>query len=123
MENFKLEIGGIQRAGFREASGLDEDSQAIESHEGTVESFAERKLPGLTKSSNITLKRGITDDHSLCNWRNKVVDGKTEAKNGSVVLTDESGAEKTRWNFVNGWPTKWTGPSFNANTSDVAVET
>jgi phage tail-like protein len=51
-----------------------------------------------------------------------VIDGKTERKNGSIVLLDETGAEKIRWNFANGWPTKWTGPSFNATSTAVAIE-
>jgi phage tail-like protein len=49
--------------------------------------------------------------------------GKTERKNGSIVLMDSSSEEKARWNFVNGWPTKWVGPSFNATANEVAVET
>ena len=79
-------------------------------------------MPGQTKYSNITLKRGITDDHSLWDWREKTIEGKTERKNGSIVLMNESGEEKLRWNFVDGWPTKWTGPSFNATANEVAIE-
>ena len=74
------------------------------------------------KYSNITLKRGITDDAELWEWRKKAMDGKVERKNGSIVLLDDTGAEKVRWNFVDGWPTKWTGPSFNATGNEVAIE-
>ncbi len=35
---------------------------------------------------------------------------------------DEEGVEKTRWNFVQGWAMKWTGPSFKPPDSDVAIE-
>ena len=52
-----------------------------------------------------------------------MIDGKAERKNGSIVLLDETGAEKIRWNFSNAWPSKWTGPSFNATSTAVAVET
>lgn len=121
--NFKLEIDGIQRAGFRECSGLDATSDPVEYREGDEKVFTARKLPALVKYSNIVLKWGITDDHSLWDWRKKTIDGKTERKNGSVVLMDEAGEEKIRWNFVNGWPTKWTGPSFNATSNDVGIET
>ena len=31
--------------------------------------------------------------------------------------------ERARWDFVEGWPTKWTGPSFNATGNEVAIET
>jgi phage tail-like protein len=28
-----------------------------------------------------------------------------------------------RWNFKEGWLTKWAGPSFNATDNEVAIET
>jgi phage tail-like protein len=121
--NFKLEIDQIQRAGFRECLGLEVISEPMDYREGNEKVYTNRKLPGLTKYSNITLKWGITDDHSLWDWRKKTIDGKTERKNGSIVLMNESGEEKLRWNFVDGWPTKWTGPSFNATANEVAIET
>jgi phage tail-like protein len=120
--NYKLEIDGISRNGFRECAGLDAGGEPIEYREGNEKVFTARKLPGLIKYSPITLKWGITDDHSLWDWRKKVIDGKTERKNGSIVLCDDSGEEKLRWNFVNAWPSKWTGPTFNATANEVAVE-
>src|SRR5215813_2169236 len=104
--NFRIEIGGIQRGGFREASGLDSSQDPIEYREGNFKELTAHKLPGLNKYSNISLK-----------W------GKTERKNGSIILINEAGEEKLRWNFNNGWPTKWTGPSFNATGNEVAIET
>jgi phage tail-like protein len=120
--NFRVEINGIQKAGFREVAGLDATSDPILYREGNEKVYTERKLPGQVKYSNITLKWGITDDHTLWDWRKKVIDGKTERQTGSIVLVDEAGNDKLRWNFVNGWPTKWTGPSFNAVNNEVAVE-
>lgn len=38
-------------------------------------------------------------------------------------MLDRGGQEVARWNFVNAWPMKWTGPSFNAKNNDVAIET
>lgn len=120
--NFFLEIDGIERAGFRECSGLDSSQDPIDYREGT-EGLTARKLPGLNKYSNITLKWGSTDDAQLWEWRQKAMDGTIERKNGSIVLTDDTHEEKTRWNFREGWPTKWTGPSFNATGNEVAIET
>ena len=119
---FLVEIEGITRAGFRECSGLDSSQDAIEYREGN-EALTTRKLPGLVKYSNISLKWGITDDAELWAWRNKVVSGKIERRNGSIILLDDTGAEKVRWNFREAWPTKWTGPSFNATGNDIAIET
>jgi phage tail-like protein len=123
--NFKLELDGITRAGFRECTGLDADQAPIEYREGDEKVFTSRKLAGLVKYSNIGLKWGITDDHELWDWKKKFIDGKgtfKDRKNGSIVLMDESGEEKLRWNFVNAWPTNWKGPSFNATANEVGIE-
>jgi phage tail-like protein len=120
--NFLVEIDGIARAGFRECSGLDTSQDPIEYREGG-DGLTARKLPGLNKYSNITLKWGMTDDDELWKWRKKAMDGGVERKNGSIVLLDQTGEEKVRWNFVSGWPTKWTGPTFNATGNEVAIET
>jgi phage tail-like protein len=120
--HFKVEIDGITRAGFRECSGLDSTQEPIEYRDGT-EPITPRKLPGLVKYSNIVLKWGITDDAELWDWRKKAMDGAVERKNGSIVVLDEEGAEKVRWNFTNGWPSKWTAPTFNATGNEVGIET
>lgn len=119
--NFLIEIDGITRAGFRECSGLDSTQDVVEYREGN-EGPSSRKLPGMVHFSNITLKRGQTDDIQLWEWREKAMRGKVERKNGSIVLLDETGAEKLRWNFTNGWPLKWTGPTLNAAGNEVAIE-
>lgn len=120
--NFLVEIDGITRAGFQECSGLDSTQDPIEYREGN-EVLTVRKLPGLNTYSNIVLKWGIVDDTELWDWRQQVMEGNVERKNGSIVLLDDVGEEKGRWNFREGWPTKWTGTTFNATGTDVAVET
>ena len=120
--NFLVEIDGITRAGFRECSGLDTTQDPIEYREGN-EGLTARKLPGLNTYSNISLKWGITDDAELWEWRQQVMDGQVERRNGSIVLLDDTGEEKARWNFREGWPTKWAGPDLNATGTDVAIET
>ena len=120
--NFLVEIDGITEAGFQEVEGLDSSTDAIEYREGS-DPLHLRKLPGLTKHSAITLKRGITDSDKLWKWRQTVTTGKTERKNGSIILLDETGKEKIRWNFLNAWPSKWAGPALNATGNTVAIET
>ena len=120
--NFRVEIDGISRAGFREASGLDSSQDPVPYREGT-DPLTERKLPGLNKFSAISLKWGVTDDAELWNWRKLAAEGKVDRRNGSIILLDDTGAEKVRWNFVNGWPSKWTGPSLNATGNEVGIET
>ena len=120
--HFVIEIDGIQRGGFRECTGLDSTSDVVLYREGK-DPLSLRKLPGINKYSNITMKWGSSDDVELWNWRKTAVDGKTQRKNGSVVLLDEAGQEKVRWNFLRGWPMQWVGPALNATATDVAIET
>jgi phage tail-like protein len=123
--NFKIEIDGIHRAGFRECSGLDASIAAVTYREGDEKVFTSRKMPGQVTYPNIALKWGMTTDKDFYDWAKKFIDGKgtvSERKNGSIVLMDTAGEEKVRWNFVFGWVTKWSGGSFNATASDVAIE-
>lgn len=120
--NFLVEIDAITRAGFQECSGLDSTQDPIEYREGN-EGLTVRKLPGLNTFSNIALKWGIADDTELWELRQQVTEGKVQRRNGSIVLLDDVGEEKARWNFREGWPTKWTGATFNATGTEVAVDT
>lgn len=120
--NFLLEIDGIPQAGFQEASGLDSSTGSIDYREGTDPNHV-RRLTGLTQYSAISLKLGVTDSDGLWKWRQSVVDGRPQRKNGSVVLLDDTGAEQIRWNFINAWPSKWTGPAFNVTGPATAIET
>lgn len=120
--NFLVEIDGITRAAFQDCTGFDSTIDVIEHREGG-ENTTLRKLPGMTKYSNIVLKRGITDDQELYKWHREAIKGNLDRRNGSIVLLDRAGQEVSRWNFVRAWPSKWDGPDLNAEGNDVAVET
>ena len=120
--NFRVEIEGIARAAFSEVGGLESETVVIEYRVGG-EPRTVRKLPGLTKYANIVLRRGITQDPELWNWRQSVVQGKVDRRNGSIILLDDDGTEVVRWNFFNGWIAKWEGPALNAKGNEVAIET
>jgi len=121
--NFLIEIDGVVKGGFSEVSGLTTDTNIVEYREGHEQQGTTRKLPGLMKYNNVVLKRGWTKDRSLWDWRKKVIDGKTQRASGAIVLLDEARNEALRWNFREGWPSKWEGPALNAKTSEVAIET
>lgn len=117
---FKVEIDGIVQAGFAECSGLGSQVEIIDYQEGG--DLYSRKIPGKVTFPDITLQWGITDSRELYDWHKNVLDGVTERKNGSIILFNDVGEEKIRWNFFEAWPTKWEGPQFNAKGSDVAIE-
>ena len=123
---FQLEVDGITEATFRECSGLDTETQVIESKEsGLKGQTIIRKLPGALKWGDIQLKRGMTKGSmELHDWRQKAIDGDLTGmrKNGSIVVYDYKNEEVMRWNFVDGWISKLGGPTLNAGGNDVAVE-
>lgn len=120
--NFRVEIDGITRAGFKECSGLETMQDATDYREGTDLGLTMRKLPGLISYSNITLNRGITTDHEMWDWRRRLMSGNADRRNLSIVLMDDAGNDVIRWNLRNCWPTKWAGPSFDATSNEVAIE-
>ena|SRR5689334_7117870 len=122
---FRVEIDGVQRAGFEEVSGLDSGQAIIEYREGDEKTTRVRKLPGLLRYANLVLKRGVTQDMELWQWRKQVADGEIAQarRNGVVILLDDAGAPVARWVFVNAWPVKYEGPALNATGNEVAIET
>jgi phage tail-like protein len=120
--NFRVEIDGVSLAAFSEVGGLESETAVIEYRVGG-EPNSVRKLPGLTTYANIVLRRGITQDAELWTWRKNVIDGRTDRRNGAIVLLDDGGNEVVRWNFLRGWICKWEGPALNARGNEVALET
>jgi phage tail-like protein len=120
--NFEVQIDNSAVAGFREVGGLSLNTDPVEYREGTDKPLHVRKLTGLRKFANIMLKRGYTDNKELWNWYKNVLNGKTDRRDGAIVLRDEEHKEVLRWKFENGWVCKWEGPAMNATMNDVALE-
>ncbi len=121
--NFRVELDNTSVASFREASGLTLNTDPVDYREGTDVWLSVRKLPGLRKYSNITLKRGFTTNEDLWDWYKNILNGVDDRRNGAIVLQDEQHNDVLRWEFQNGWITKWEGATMNATSNDVAIET
>lgn len=117
---FRVEIDGIQQAGFMECSALSSHLEIIEYREGG-DIINVRKFPGKASYPDITLKWGLTTNLDLYNWHLAGVKGNLQRKNGSVVQLDDSGNEALRWNFFNGWLSKWDGASYNAKGNELTI--
>jgi len=119
---FRVEIQGIQQAGFMECSALGSHLEVIEYREGG-DPINVRKFTGKASYPDITLKWGMTDNRDLYNWHLAAVKGNLQRKNGSVVQLDDTGNEKTRWNFFNAWASKWDGAAYNAKGNELTINT
>ncbi|MGI9332476.1 MAG: phage tail protein [Gammaproteobacteria bacterium] len=126
--NFVVTINGVSddgqavKAGCNEVSGLETEVTPIEYRNGN-EDITVRKIPGLKKFTNITLKRGMTGDLAFWNWIRTGMAGEVQRAQGSIVMQDENQQPVLRWNFTRGWPCKFTGPGYNAANNETAFET
>jgi phage tail-like protein len=119
--NFLVESGGVLTAGFSECTGLGSETDPIDYRNGN-EDIMVRKLPGLKKFGNVTLKRGVSVGQDFFEWRQSVMDGDIDRRDISIILLDEKRTEQVRYNLTAAWPVKWTGPEFKAGANEVAVE-
>jgi phage tail-like protein len=122
---FTIDFGGSVKGAFRECTGLGSENEVVEyKASGDKGKFVMKKVPGRMKWNNITLKRGITNAMDMWQWRKQVEEGKVEAarKNGSIVMYNQSNEPIARWDFVQAWPNKLTGPSANATNNEVGIE-
>src|SRR5215470_10258961 len=120
--NFDVQIPNITGPAFTEVSGLEFVAGVIEYREGNDVASTVRKLPGLVKYSNITLKRGITSNHSLWDWARQTVQGNIQRVDMSIVLLNGQRQAIVRWHVRNAWVCKYEGPALNAKANDVATE-
>ncbi|PID86688.1 MAG: phage tail protein [Chloroflexi bacterium] len=123
--HFGIEVQGVISGFFTECSGIGSEQEVIE-HKVISETGQEMvmKLPGRLKWENITLKRGITSNMDIWDWRKQVEDGDVEAArhNGSIVMYDQQLNPVARWNFEKAWPVKVTGPQPKSDSNDIGVE-
>jgi phage tail-like protein len=119
--NFLVETGGVLAAGFSEVTGMNAEIQAVEYREGKDPNSNTRKLPGLAKYGNVTLKRGVVIDQDFFKWFKTGVDGAVLRLDISILLLDEQRQEKVRFNLNGAWPVKFMAPDLKAAANEVAV--
>lgn len=125
---YRLEVDDIIQAGFSEVAIAETTIEAVEYREGTDPPHS-RKLSGLTKYGNITLKTGITAGPNaldLFKWHNDVSAGQVKDKRKKVVIIvqDESGDESAGARFVitDAWPVKYDPSDLSGKGNEVMIE-
>jgi phage tail-like protein len=115
-------INDAPAAGFSECSGL-EMTLEIEEHKNGGQNGTVLKFPTRTSWSNVVLKRGLGVTSDLWDWYYSFVEGRGTRRDGVIVLQNARQSPHTIWSFSCGLPAKYTGPSMNAQQSNVAIET
>ena len=121
--NFLVDIGLGDEMGFSEVVAPSGEIEVIEYREGADRVNSARKLPGLAKYPNVTLKRGITGRTDLFEWWKSVRDGQVQRRDVTITLLDEQRQAVLRWHLRNAFPVKVEGPLLNATGNEVAIET
>ncbi|MGY4404069.1 phage tail protein [Bradyrhizobium sp. USDA 3315] len=120
---FRLEIGGITQANFSEVAIGETASDVIDYRDGNEPNYV-RKLSGLTKFGNVTLKWGMTDSTELESWHDAIVAGQIQAnrKQVAIIVQDEAGVDKARFVVTDAWPSKYTVSGLNGKGNEVMIE-
>lgn len=120
---FQVKIGD-KEIPFQEVSGLDIEAQIIEYRHGNSKEFSTIKMPGIKKTGNVTLKKGIfVKDNGFWDWFNKIKMNTIERQTIVINLLDEGGKPTMIWTLTNAWPTKITGTDMKSDGNEIAVET
>jgi phage tail-like protein len=120
--NFVVDFGDQTIAAFSEASGLNAEGDSVDYREGNFPENHVRKLVGLRKFSNITLKRGYTRNDKLWQWYVNIAAGTPDRRDGMIILRDEAHNPVLRWRIRAAWVNKIEGPSLKAAGNEVALE-
>lgn len=122
-QRFRVEIDGLQAAAFSEVLIGATTTDVIEYREGTDPAYV-RKLPGLHRFANVTLKRGVTSSLELVQWHREILQGQTANARRTVVIVvaDESGADQARFVVREAWPAKLEVGPLNARGNEVLIE-
>lgn len=121
---FKVSISNVGDISCSEVSGLETEYEEITYRAGDTPVFTKLKMPGLRKSGDLTIKRGISkDDKALRNWVNQVKQNIIQRETVTVSLLDESGSPVKTWEAVNAWPKKITREEIKADGNTYSFET
>lgn len=126
--NFLVDLGTGNTdgadAGFQEVSGIGMEVTVAEYRNGNEKENSVRKIVGLNKASDVTMKRGVIGSLTLYNWLNQIRNGDQNAiRNIVVQLQNEDHTSVVQtWKLLRARIIKHTSGPMNAKGTDVAME-
>lgn len=108
---------------FQEVSGLDAETEPLEYRAGNNPVFSKVKMPGMIKSGNITMKKGVlAKDNAIFDWFAEIKMNTIKRKTLTISLLDEAQEPTMVWTVKNAFPVKVSGTDLKAEGNEVAVE-
>ena len=126
--NFLVDLGtgaaDGPEAGFQECSGISMSVDVIEYRNGNEKENNPRKLTGLARVSDVTLKRGIIGSLGLCGWLDQIRNGDPGGLRNVVIQlqNEDHTAIVMTWKLFRARIIKHTSGPLNGKGTDVAME-
>ncbi|HEY9609164.1 phage tail protein [Allocoleopsis sp.] len=120
---FYVEIESEITASFTECAGLGVQVDKETYFEGGIND-QQRIFLKQAKFSDVTLKRGITNNLVFWNWVNQILDSNSqkERRNVNILVFNQSGETMQCWTLIGAVPVGWKAPSLQANSNTAAIE-
>lgn len=107
---------------FQEVSGLNITVETEDFKEGGENRFT-HKLPKRTNYSSLELKRGLFRGSGITKWcRDAIENFKFRPVNITIMLLNDQHVPLAAWYVVNAYPIEWNTSGFNAQSSDLVIE-
>ena len=126
--NFLVDLGGGTtegpQAGFQEISGLEMLTPLADCRAGDQKKKPVRKIPGLNKTTDVTLKRGVIGSLHLHQWLDDICKRNRGAlRTVTLSLQNEDHTKLVQtWKLKRARIVKHTSGPLNAKGTDVAME-
>ncbi|WP_299691867.1 phage tail protein [uncultured Tateyamaria sp.] len=121
--HFEVSFDGVTMA-FQEVTGLDTEAQTLEYRAGNNPVFSTIKMPGLTETSNITMRKGVAAKSSgLFDWFSDIKMNTIARKAMTISLLDDGGTVVMQWHVPNAFPVKIGGADLKTGGDEITVDT
>jgi phage tail-like protein len=125
---FYVEIESQITASFSECSGLGVQIKKETLMEGGVNE-QQRILLGPAEFSDVTLRRGLSNDPVFWDWISPLLTQRSGSSNPpshrrniNILLFNQAGETMQCWTLIGAVPISWKAPTLQADSSTVALE-
>ena len=123
---FGVQLGGYLVESIQEISGFTVEEDVVEVKQVTSEGKQIiRKQPGARQAGEITITRGLDQSSEFTKWIKETLNNgavNSARQNLTIEIKDTEGNTVRRIQLLQGWASKWEGPSLKAGESSPATE-
>jgi len=121
---FSVDIDDLTDLPFLEVSGLEIEADNISYRHGNDPSWGTIQMPGIKKSGNLILKKGVfAKDDIYQSLISKIALNTYKRMTIVIRLLDESTQPRMTWQIKNAFPLKYTSTDMNSESSESSIET